>query len=152
MVNVYFSSSRKHSWRARADKDLSSCFDCAQCYHELLGKNSFKQKDVYKLTVERVSQTMKDAVSFLKSSCVEEELVQELPWQSRLFKFQQLMTALKETLKYPRLLLDKPLHNTFIESLLVALRGVDHGVEDIIEEKLPGAYLLLVHPDNQVRQ
>ena len=78
--------------------------------------------------------------------------MQELPWQSRLFKFQQLMTALKETLKYPRLLLDKPLHNTFIESLLVALRGVDHGVEDIIEEKLPGAYLLLVHPDNQVRQ
>ena len=132
----------KHSWRTQAEKDLRSCFDCAQCYHELLSKSSsFKQKDVFKLTVKRVSETMKNASSSFEFSCVEEELVS---WQSQWF---ELMTAVKETLKYPRLLLDESLHKAFLESLLVAL---DHDDMEDIEEKLPGVYLLLVHPNNQV--
>lgn len=141
------------SWRLQAKKDLRSCFDCAQRYHELLDtvarENSVlskRKKDIFQLTVQRVTATLEDALQC--RAPVKRETLYEQPWPSSC-DLQQLKVPLKEALKYPRLLLDERLHSAFIQGLLAVLKGEEED-EDMMQEKLPGVYLLLVHPDEQV--
>ena len=59
----------------------------------------------------------------------------------------KLSVALPEILKYPYLLLHRRLGVLFVKALL-ALEKCRRSLE--VEEKLPGVYLLLLHPDQQV--
>ena len=61
-----------------------------------------------------------------------------------------VLVALFEILKNPRVLLDSGLNALFVESMQ---RLISNGEgAGLLQEKLPGLYLLLVHPNNQVRQ
>ena len=60
-----------------------------------------------------------------------------------------LTCSLREALKYPRLLLSRELGETLVESLLNALRANDLPE---VEQKYGGIYVLLVHPEDEVRK
>lgn len=138
------------SWRLQAEKDLSSCFDCVQRHHELLESavrekpDMFKQKDLFQKTASRVTKTLKSQLKSMMSPCKD---VDSEEW----FRHSHsLVVSLKESLKYPRLLLDRSLHDAFVEGLLVALSKEEEEEADLIADKLPGVYLLLVHPVDEV--
>lgn len=120
--------------------NLLSCNDCVQVYHTLImsidKEDIIFAKEVHLKTVSRLTGHIR--------SCLEKSTVQNCS------------TSLKEILRYPKLLLNEKLSCVFvtciksISSSGVHSRGLAAGDEFQINEKLPGLYLLLVHPDNEV--
>ena len=123
----------KESWYEQAYHDLLCCFDCVQVYHQLvkvfLSSNISCAKKVYLETVKRVKMNLQECLKedSLKTKC---------------------STSLKEVFAYPRLLLDEKLNYVVVSCLRRLLSNGE--AEDVVSEKLPGIYLLLVHPDKQV--
>ena len=124
---------KRKSWYEQAYDDLLCCFDCVQVYHQLvkvfLSCNISCAEQVYLKTVKRVTMYLQECLKkdSLKTSC---------------------STSLKEVFAYPRLLLDKKLNDVVVLCLQRLLSNGE--AEDVVSEKLPGIYLLLVHPDKQV--
>lgn len=61
----------------------------------------------------------------------------------------KLIVAMQEILKYSYLLLYKKLAELFVKALF-ALETCAYACPLDVNEKLPGVYLLLLHPDQQV--
>ena len=123
----------KESWYEQAYRDLLCCFDCVQVYHQLvkafLSSNINCAEQVHLETVKRVKMYLQKCLKedSLKTSC---------------------STSLKEVFAYPRLLLDEKLNYVVVSCLRRLLSNGE--AEDVVSEKLPGIYLLLVHPDKEV--
>lgn len=128
---------------ASAEQSLSTCFGCVVSFHQSLLVNmksmrfARKTKEIYERTVARISKNMR---AFLD---------QEGDQDCAGYCDHAVLVALFEALKNPRVLLDSSLNALLTESLrrLIA-NGEGAG---LLQEKLPGLYLLLVHPDSQVR-
>lgn len=133
-----------HEYFSRAERSLSSCFDCVVFYHQSLSlhmKNKrfvTQRKAIYVRTVSRISKNMR---AFLDQN-VDDECSGHHD--------HAVLVALFESLKYPRLLLDSGLNALFVESMQ---RLISEGEgAGLLQEKLPGLYLLLVHPNDEVRE
>ena len=127
---------------ARAEESLSTCFGCVVSFHQSLlvkmKSQEFANKGciIYERIVARISKTMK---AFLE---------QEDDQDCAGYYDHAVLVALFEALKNPRVLLDAGLNALLTESLR---RLISNGEgAGLLQEKLPGLYLLLVHPDNQV--
>ena len=127
---------------ARAEESLSTCFGCVVSFHQSLlvqmKTQEFHNKSciIYERIVARISKTMK---AFLE---------QEDDQDYAGYYDHAVLVALFEALKNPRVLLDAGLNALLTESLR---RLISNGEgAGLLQEKLPGLYLLLVHPDNQV--
>ncbi|XP_078359214.1 uncharacterized protein LOC144643749 isoform X2 [Oculina patagonica] len=119
--------------------DLCYCYDCVQEYHRLqeeLTKGAKKagHKQVLQLVdIDRLAQTITNA---LEKDVHQKDVATNL------------QVPLLEILRFPYLLHDKRLADMFKRGL-IAFNQSDCLLT--VEEKLPGTYLLLVHPNKEVR-
>ena len=136
------------SWREQAQRDLQTCFDCVQVYHQMLNKafSSHKsifmprREEIYVLNVDRITKCLQEKLKSSKTKMSTSE--------GDLDVLSEFSTPLKEVLKYPRYLLDEKLNNVVLSCLKYLISTEE--ADDIVSEKLPGIYLLLVYPDKQV--
>lgn len=125
------SSNQAPSWLKSAYSDLLSCSDCVQVYHGLTSQPRMRNdsQHIYLRTVTRIIDHLqvwlKDKTATLNTCQI----------------------TLKEILSYPRLLLNEKLARMFVQCVTQLLQREGHLG---IDEKLPGVYLLLVHPDGRV--
>ncbi|XP_022786146.1 probable helicase senataxin [Stylophora pistillata] len=129
-------------WPADLLLDLCYCFDCVQEYHRLQEElTEQRQKKVLQhLDVDRLKLTISSALGDAECGEGSFPYMQDVPLK--------LQVPLLEMLRFPYFL-----HNEMLALLfkrgLIALNV--WGCPLKLEEKLPGAYLLLVHPDPEVR-
>lgn len=133
-------------WRQKALNDLKHCFECVVSYHELLQlellkTSSLKKKNkIFLINTRRLVSSLEEGLAAVQPGepYVETNLLQccEAP--------------LKEVLKYPRFLLHEDVHEVFQQVLLAVVSEEVSEEGGIVQEKLPGLYLLLVHSNEQV--
>ena len=131
-------------------EDLGSCFDCVIEYQrakerllEFRPENSLKQL-FYEFDVKRIETYLENQ---LRRS--EEATYDVIDVDGYVTMADRLRAPLLECLKYPNYLMDSSVNNLFVQSFqLHSERNEDLDVD----EKMPGVYLLLVHPHHQVRR
>ena len=153
-------------WIKQAKRDLCLCFDCMEEYHTLV-ENAFEsnpnffssnklqmKRVVYESDVNRLEsclgKVLKDVDKGKGSNGPGEEAedASSLQTQSAVGLKKILECPLVELMMYPRLLLRKNLSKLLVDGFKI-LQDVDQTLE--ITEKYPGVYLLLVHPEYEVR-
>ncbi|XP_019853172.1 PREDICTED: uncharacterized protein LOC109582720, partial [Amphimedon queenslandica] len=117
------------SWLKPADSDLLTCLDCVMTYHKLVSARN------HVLNIQAPYERTKLRIIEHFETCL------DLPDLS----FDHCKVSVTEVLMYPRLLLNEKVSELFIEILLKL------GESAVIDKKLPGVYLLLVHPEKLVR-
>ncbi|XP_067038859.1 probable helicase senataxin isoform X2 [Acropora muricata] len=117
--------------------DLCYCYDCVQEYHRLADEakqnnpRSALFQEFLTLDIERLTHTIGGALE----SSAEDVLT-------------KLQVPLMEVLGFPYLLHHKQLADRFVDGIIAVLK-FSYPLK--LEEKLPGAYLLLIHPNEKVR-
>jgi hypothetical protein len=130
-------------------EDLGSCFDCVieyqrakECFLEVPPGNALKQL-FYEFDVKRIK-------TYLENQLRSQEATYDvIDVDGYVTIADRLRTPLLECLKYPNYLMDSGVNKVFVQSFqLYSGRNEDLDVD----EKMPGIYLLLVHPHHQVRR
>ena len=133
-------------WFQQMCKDLSCCIACVDQYHnamkvhlELCGS---KSTIVYNWNCRRITDCLEEGLRLLDSVIPLDD--EEICVESITLCIE---TAIKEVLKYPRLMFDKQLSTFFLNSLKLLLKR-SGGFE--LHERLKGLCLLLVNEDSEV--
>lgn len=157
-------------WLKQAKRDLCICCDCMEEYHRLVesalnhdpkflesGKLQMKEivyrsdvsrlEDYLQATLEGVGSVGKESGFIGAEEEDEEDISSFLQSQSAAELLSCLECPFRELMKYPRLLLNESLSELLV-GVFKALQDADQSLE--INERLPGVYLLLVHPDYEV--
>lgn len=133
-------------WFQQMCKDLSCCMACVDQYHHAMKVHlelcSSKSAIVYNWNCRRISDCLEEGLRFFDSVIPvdDDELCVESITSC-------IETAIKEMLKYPRLMLNKTLSSLCIKSLKLLLKR-SGGFE--LHERLKGLCLLLVNEDSEV--
>ena len=144
-------------WFGEAYSDLCSCFDCVEEFHRSLDSlldssiedASVLKKSIHLSNVARLSDRLKELLDTYsrthpKVKVEGEDYGSDIDYQLKASS----ETPLLEILSHPRLLLDASVCQLFV-SALERLLSADLQLE-VTRKKLPGVYLLLVHPCNLV--
>lgn len=128
-------------WFQQMCKDLSCCSACVDQYHNAMKVHlcGLGSPIVYNWNCRRLSDSLEEGLRLVNSLDTDEFYKESITTC--------LETAVKEMLKYPRLMLDKRLSNFCLRSLKLLLKRN----EDFeLHERLHGLCLLLVNEDSQV--
>ena len=112
--------------------DLLNCSDCVKVFHDMISKYDKNHESVYKSIIQRVVSNLSNwfkGTKSCKTTC---------------------FVLVRELLTYPRLMLDNGANKLLVKSIKWFL-SLNENHEELVTEKLPGLYLLLVHPIPQVR-
>ncbi len=138
-------------WFCDAFADLYSCYDCVEEFHQslsfLLGyeeASSHLPETAYHSNVSRITNRLTQVLHLVHDVKVEGEWNDSHTNQLKC----KLEVPMLELLGYPRLLLNGPLCSLFVSALKLLLSTNQQF--EITKKKLPGVYLLLVHPDERV--
>lgn len=116
--------------------DLCYCYDCVQEYHRLahecISEEESTKEKFLTLDIERLTQII---TRTLEAGCDENVPI-------------KLEVPLMEILGYPYFLHHKQLAEQFVNGMVAVLKC---NYPFKLEDKLPGAYLLLIHPCDKVR-
>ena len=135
---------------------VESAFECDPRF---CGSSKLKMKKiVYESDVSRLEDYLDEALEgvggggketgFIGAEEEEEEDISSFLQSQSAAELQKCLECpLHELLKYPRLLLKESL-STMLVDVFKALQNVDQFLE--VNEKHPGVYLLLVHPEYEV--
>lgn len=137
-----------------ADDDLSYCMECVAEYHRVRDEAPQLHKALWKLETSRLTtqleKSMREEIDeddelFLVEEDGEKQL---LGYTGPNFE-SSVRVPLLEILKYPYLLLDKRVSELCVDALC-KMEQVNNPFQ--VYEKLPGIYLLLVHPNESIRR
>lgn len=137
-----------------ADDDLSYCMECVAEYHRVRDEAPQLHKALWKLETSRVTTQLEKAMQEEIDEDDELFLVEE-DGEKQLFGYNgpnfesSVRVPLLEILKYPYLLLDKRVSELCVDALC-KMEHVNNPFQ--VYEKLPGIYLLLVHPNESIRR
>ncbi len=133
-------------WFSDAYTDLFSCFDCVEEFHQSLSflldqeeASSHLPETAYQSNLSRITNRLTEVLHLVDDVKIDRE-------QNANQLKGKLEVPLLEMLGYPRLLLNASLCDLFIQALKLLLSTN----QEITQKKLPGVYLLLVHPDETV--
>lgn len=132
-------------WFRQMCRDLSCCSACVDQYHNAMKAHlvgGSKSAIVYKWNCRRICDCLEEGLQLFDSviSLNNDEFYKESITLC-------METAIKEILKYPRLMLNKQLSTFCLKSLKMLLNR-NESFE--LHERLEGLCLLLVNQDNQV--
>ena len=133
-------------WFQQMCKDLSCCVECVDQYHHAMKVHlelcSSQRAIVYNWNCRRISGCLEEGLRFFYPVIPldDDELCVE-------FIRLCIKTAIKEVLKYPRLLFNEQLSSFCLKSLKLLLKQ-SGGFE--LHERLKGLCLLLVNEDSEV--
>ncbi|XP_072285580.1 probable helicase senataxin isoform X2 [Pyxicephalus adspersus] len=137
-----------------ANDDLSYCMECVVEYHKARDKVPQIHKALWTLETSRLNKQLESAMEEDIEEDDELYLVEE-DGEKQLFRYDSCKfesnarVPLLEILKFPYLLLDKSIS----ELCVVALCKMEQANYTFqVYEKLPGVYLLLVHPNETIRR
>ncbi|KAM4696046.1 putative helicase senataxin [Rhinophrynus dorsalis] len=137
-----------------ANDDLSYCMQCVLEYHRVRDELPQLHKALWKLETSRlVAQLEKSMREEIEED--DELFLVEEDGERQLFGFtgpnfeSNLRVPLLEILKYPYLLLDQRVSELCTEALC-KMEQVNNPFQ--VYDKLPGVYLLLVHPNETIRR
>ena len=135
------SVAKQPEWFHRMCKDLSSCSACVDQYHNAM-TNLFGSKYVivYNWNCRRISNCLEEGLQLFDSINNDEFYEESITLC--------IETAIKEVLKYPRLMLNEQVCAVCLKSLKLLLKE-NKSFE--LHERLQGLCLLLVNQDSQVR-
>lgn len=131
-------------WFLQMCKDLSCCSACVDQYHNAM-KMHVSHFIVYNWNCKRICDCLEEGVQLLDSIASHDdndELCEET--QSIMLCIE---TAIKEVLKYPRLMLNRELCIICLKSLKLLLKRNEGFV---LDERLQGLCLLLFNQDKEV--
>ena len=126
---------KQPEWFQNMCKDLSYCSTCVDQYHNAIETNLCGSKNVivYSWNCKRIINCLKEELK-LFDSCKESST-------------HCIETAIREVLKYSRLMLNKELCAICLKSLKLLLKQTKNFE---LHERLQGLCLLLVNQDSQV--
>ncbi|KAM3911735.1 putative helicase senataxin [Leptodactylus fuscus] len=136
------------------DDDLSYCMECVVEYHRVRDELPQLHKGLWKMETSRITAQLE---KWMREEINEDDglfLVEE-DGEKQLLGFSgpnfesNVRVPLLEILKYPYLLLDKCVSELCVEALC-KMEHVNNPFQ--VYEKLPGIYLLLVHPNESIRR
>lgn len=144
------------SWIEQATRSLSRCMDCVEVYHQLVEeafnidprfktKRSYFAELVNKSNTDRLREYFCSALENIKTDCTEEDEQQYS--QLSQYRGHTLNCPIRELLKFPKLLMSHEL-NDQLATAIEQLEEIDQLPQ--INDKYPGLYLLLVHPNQKV--
>ncbi|XP_075690814.1 putative helicase senataxin [Rhinoderma darwinii] len=137
-----------------ANDDLSYCMECVVEYHKVRDDAPHLHKALCPLETSRVITQLEKSMHEEIEEDDELFLVEE-DGEKQLFGYTgpnfegSVRVPLLEVLKYPYLLLDQRVSELCIEALC-KMEHVNNPFQ--VYEKLPGIYLLLVHPNESIRR
>ncbi|XP_056394368.1 probable helicase senataxin [Hyla sarda] len=137
-----------------ADDDLSFCMECVLEYHRVRDEAPQLHKALWNMERSRIATQLEKAMQEEIDEDDELFLVEE-DGEKQLFGYtgpnfeSSVRVPLLEILKYPYLLLDKHIGELCIGALC-KMEHVNNPFQ--VYEKLPGIYLLLVHPNESIRR
>lgn len=150
---------KNDKWIEQAIRSLSYCMDCVEVYHQLVEEAfnidpQFKAKRSYFLELVNKSNTVRLRESFscalenITTDCMtgSEEDEQQYSQLSQ-YRSHTIDCPIRELLKFPKLLMSHELN----EQLAATIEHQEE-IDQLprINDKYPGIYLLLVHPNHKV--
>ncbi|XP_066466707.1 probable helicase senataxin isoform X2 [Tiliqua scincoides] len=137
-----------------ANEDLCYCLECVDGYHKARDEVPSLHEALWELETTRLilhfKKTMAGAGEDDDLFIVEEDGETVLPCYTGPLNFEKdLRVPLLEILKYPYLLLDKPLSELCV-SALCEMEKNNYPYQ--VMDKHPGIYLLMVHPNEVIRR
>ncbi|KAM5145413.1 putative helicase senataxin [Mantella aurantiaca] len=138
---------------ASANDDLSFCMECVVEYHKARDEAPQLHKSLWPLETSRLivqlEKAMQEEVEDDELYLVEEDGEKQLTGYGGCSFESNVRVPLLEILKFPYLLLDKHVSELGVEALC-KMEQVNNTFQ--VYEKLPGVYLLLVHPKEMIRR
>ncbi|XP_073412073.1 probable helicase senataxin isoform X2 [Dendrobates tinctorius] len=137
-----------------ADDDLSYCMECVVEYHRVREEAPQLHKALWKMETSRITAQLEKSMREEIDEDDELFLVED-DGEKQLFGYTGpnfescVRVPLLEILKYPYLLLNK-LVSELCVAALCKMEHVNNPFQ--VYEKLPGIYLLLVHPNESIRR
>ncbi|KAG8546517.1 hypothetical protein GDO81_018747 [Engystomops pustulosus] len=137
-----------------ADDDLSYCMECVVEYHRVRDEAPQLHKVLWKMETARIATQLEKSMREEIDEDDELFLVEE-DGEKQLLGFtgpnfeSNVRVPLLEVLKYPYLLLDKSVSELCVDALC-KMEHVNNPFQ--VYEKVPGIYLLLVHPNENIRR
>lgn len=131
-------------WFQQMCKDLSCCSACVEQYHNAMKTHPYgsKRAIVYNWNCRRINDCLEEGLRLFNL---------EMPLDIDEFCEESITlcieTAIKEVLKYPKLMLNEQISTLCLQSLKMLLKR-NEGFE--LHERLQGLCLLLVNQDPQV--
>ncbi|XP_018421253.1 PREDICTED: probable helicase senataxin [Nanorana parkeri] len=136
-----------------ANDDLSYCMECVVEYHKARDEVPQLHKSLWPLETSRLIAQLENAMREEIEDDDELYLIED-DGEKQLFGYggcsfeSDVRVPLLEILKFPYLLLDKRISELSVEALC-KMEQVNNTFQ--VYEKLPGVYLLLVHPNETIR-
>ena len=146
-------------WIEQAISSLSRCMDCVEVYHQLI-KEAFnidprfktKRSNLLELVnnsnTTRLRECFFNALEDIKAERMTGSDEEEQQYSQLQYRSHTLDCPIRELLKFPTLLMSEEL-NEQLAAAIQQLYEIDQLPQ--INDKYPGLYLLLVHPNPQVR-
>ncbi|XP_069603679.1 probable helicase senataxin [Ranitomeya imitator] len=137
-----------------ADDDLSYCMECVVEYHRVREEAPQLHKALWSMETSRITAQLEKSMGEEIDEDDELFLVEE-DGEKQLFGYTGpnfescVRVPLLEILKYPYLLLNKLVSELCVDALC-KMEHVNNPFQ--VYEKLPGIYLLLVHPNESIRR
>ncbi|KAG9472181.1 hypothetical protein GDO78_021002 [Eleutherodactylus coqui] len=137
-----------------ADDDLSYCMECVAEYHKVREEAPQLHKALWKMETSRIIPQLERSVREEIDEDDELFLVED-DGEKQLFGYtgpnfeSSIRVPLLEILKYPYLLLNSRVSELCVDALC-KMEQVNNPFQ--VYEKLPGIYLLLVHPNEIIRR
>ena len=144
--------------------NLGTCRDCMEQFHvllddELLNCSLAEKKRIFEFDTERLATALSESVSHLKqsiqressSSDVDNDDDNDICIMSQDVSVMQsnVRVPLREALSHPKYLHCKEVGRGVVEAISLL---VIHDMAMNVKGKIPGVYLLLVHPVIEVRE
>ncbi|XP_044162562.1 probable helicase senataxin [Bufo gargarizans] len=134
-----------------ANDDLSYCMECVAEYHRVREQAPHLHKALWKMETARITAHLEKS---LREEIEDDEvLLVEEDGEKQLFGYAGLESNVRvpllEILKYPYLLLDRRVCELCVDALC-KMETVNNPFQ--VYEKVPGIYLLLVHPNENIRR
>ncbi|XP_062507635.1 probable helicase senataxin [Corticium candelabrum] len=136
------------TWLPHMLEDLGSCFDCVVEYQrakeDFLEVHPEMKQPFYEFDVKRISEYLESQMS--SNLQLSDDVIDV---DGYVTVADRLRTPLLECLKYPNYLMHTRINEVFIRALQL---HSDRGEDLLVDEKLPGAYLLIIHPHHLIRR
>ncbi|KAK7143076.1 hypothetical protein R3I93_014289 [Phoxinus phoxinus] len=152
MLRRYSSGQRSESEMKALNEDLNYCFECVVEYHRARDKVPGLHKRLWEIEKARLLKVLK---FYLDKDLEEDDIFiieddREKPVSMSPTEFhERLRCPLFEVLKYPYLLCYRDLCDLVVKALC-KLQDMNESLT--VFEKYQGTYMLLVHPNEQVRR
>ncbi|XP_060107571.1 probable helicase senataxin [Heteronotia binoei] len=138
---------------AAANDDLCYCLECVDEYHKARDKSPSLQTVLWQLEMTRLIKHLEKTLNKRKETpdlfIVEGDKETPCCGYTDSDLERDLSIPLLEILKYPYLLFNERLNDLFVEALF-EVEKINYSYE--VTGKHPGIYLLVVHPNEQIRR